>query len=85
GVMTLRSLDDAVRLSAAAERATRVVVIGAGFIGLEAAAFLTKRGLSVTVLSREEIPFAKRFGEAVGAALKRYHAGNGVTFVTGTV
>ncbi|MGH1587525.1 FAD-dependent oxidoreductase [Methylobacterium phyllosphaerae] len=85
GVMTLRSLDDAVRLSAAAEDAKRVVVIGAGFIGLEAAAFLNKRGLSVTVLSREEIPFAKRFGEAVGAALKRYHAGNGVTFVTGSV
>ncbi|MEL6061661.1 MULTISPECIES: FAD-dependent oxidoreductase [unclassified Methylobacterium] len=85
GVMTLRSLDDAVRLSEAAEEAKRVVVIGAGFIGLEAAAFLTKRGLSVTVLSREEIPFAKRFGEAVGAALKRYHAGNGVTFVTGSV
>lgn len=85
GVMTLRSLDDAVRLSAAAEQAKRVVVIGAGFIGLEAAAFLTKRGLSVTVLAREEIPFAKRFGEAVGAALKRYHAGNGVTFVTGKV
>ena len=85
GVMTLRSLDDAVRLSAAAERVKRVVVIGAGFIGLEAAAFLTKRGLSVTVLAREETPFAKRFGEAVGAALKRYHAGNGVTFVTGEV
>jgi NADPH-dependent 2,4-dienoyl-CoA reductase/sulfur reductase-like enzyme len=61
------------------------VVIGAGFIGLEAAAFLTKRGLAVTVLSREEIPFAKRFGEAVGTALKRFHAGNGVTFVTGSV
>ncbi len=85
GVMTLRSLDDAVRLSEAAEQAKRVVVIGAGFIGLEAAAFLTKRGLSVTVLSREEIPFAKRFGEAVGAALKQYHSGNGITFVTGTV
>ncbi|MGU3664826.1 FAD-dependent oxidoreductase [Methylobacterium sp. A49B] len=85
GVMTLRSLDDAVRLSEAAGAAERVVVIGAGFIGLEAAAFLTKRGLSVTVLSREEIPFAKRFGEAVGAALKRYHAGTGVTFVTGAV
>ncbi|SFL72160.1 FAD-dependent oxidoreductase [Methylobacterium pseudosasicola] len=85
GVMTLRSLDDAVRLSDAAERAKRVVVIGAGFIGLEAAAFLTKRGLSVTVLSREAVPFAKRFGEAVGAGLKRYHEGNGVTFVTGQV
>ena len=85
GVMTLRSLDDAVRLSDAAAQARRAVVVGAGFIGLEAAAFLTKRGLSVTVLSREAVPFAKRFGEAVGAALKRYHAGNGVTFVTGTV
>ena len=85
GVMTLRSLDDAVRLSEAAGHAKRVVVIGAGFIGLEAAAFLTKRGLSVTVLSREEIPFAKRFGADVGAALKRYHAGNGITFLTGKV
>ncbi|KQO64187.1 FAD-dependent oxidoreductase [Methylobacterium sp. Leaf88] len=85
GVFTLRSLDDAVRVSEAAGEAKSVVVVGAGFIGLEAAAFLTKRGLSVTVLAREDIPFAKRFGEAVGAALKRYHAGNGVTFETGSV
>ncbi len=85
GVHTLRSLDDAVRLSAAAEDAKQVVVIGSGFIGLEAAAFLTKRGLAVTVLAREAVPFAKRFGEAVGAALKRYHAGNGVHFAEGRV
>lgn len=85
GVYTLRSLDDAVRLSGAAEDGKRVVVIGAGFIGMEAAAFLTKRGLSVTVLARDEVPFAKRFGEAVGAALKAYHSGNGVTFERGAV
>ncbi len=85
GVFTLRSLDDARRLSEAAGDAKSVVVVGAGFIGLEAAAFLNKRGLSVTVLAREDIPFAKRFGEQVGAALKRYHAGNGVTFATGSV
>lgn len=85
GVYTLRSLDDAVRLSEAVEDGKRVVVIGAGFIGMEAAAFLTKRGLSVTVLAREEVPFAKRFGEAVGAALKAYHSGNGVTFERGSV
>ncbi|MCJ2013991.1 FAD-dependent oxidoreductase [Methylobacterium sp. J-076] len=85
GVFTLRSLDDAVRISEAAAGGKRVVVIGAGFIGLEAAAFLTKRGLSVTVLAREEVPFAKRFGEAVGAALKQYHAGNGVKFEAGSV
>jgi NADPH-dependent 2,4-dienoyl-CoA reductase/sulfur reductase-like enzyme/nitrite reductase/ring-hydroxylating ferredoxin subunit len=85
GVFTLRSLDDAVAVSEAARTGQRVVVIGAGFIGMEAAAFLTKRGLPVTVLAREEVPFAKRFGEAVGAALKRYHEGNGVTFVRGSV
>ena len=85
GVFTLRSLDDAVRVSEAAGEAKTVVVVGAGFIGMEAAAFLTKRGLSVTVLAREAVPFAKRFGDAVGAALKRYHAGNGVTFETGSV
>jgi NADPH-dependent 2,4-dienoyl-CoA reductase/sulfur reductase-like enzyme len=44
-----------------------------------------RRRLSVTVLAREEVPFAKRFGEAVGAALKQYHADNGVTFETGSV
>jgi len=85
GVFTLRSLDDALRVSEAAGSAKRVVVVGAGFIGLEAAAFLTKRGLAVTVLAREEVPFAKRFGEAVGAALKHYHEGNGVTFAQGSV
>lgn len=87
GVFTLRSLDDAVRVSEAAGegKGKRAVVIGAGFIGMEAAAFLTKRGLAVTVLAREEVPFAKRFGEEVGAALKRYHSGNGVTFEKGSV
>jgi len=85
GVFTLRSLDDALRVSEAAGEGKNVVVVGAGFIGLEAAAFLTKRGLAVTVLAREEVPFAKRFGEAVGAALKQYHAGNGVTFAQGSV
>ena len=85
GVFTLRSLDDAVRVSEAAGEGQSVVVVGAGFIGLEAAAFLTKRGLSVTVLAREDVPFVKRFGEAVGAALKQYHAGNGVTFEKGSV
>ena len=85
GVLTLRSLDDAVDLSERAETARRIVVVGGGFIGLEAAAFLTKRGRTVTVLAREEFPLAKRFGEAVAGGLKRFHAGNSVTFRQGEV
>ncbi|MFG5118189.1 FAD-dependent oxidoreductase [Methylorubrum sp. POS3] len=85
GVFTLRSLDDAIHVSEAADEGKKIVVVGAGFIGMEAAAFLKKRGLSVTILAREKVPFAKRFGEAVGSALMQYHIGNGVVFETGSV
>lgn len=85
GVLTLRSLDDAVELTTRAGKAKRLVVVGGGFIGLEAAAFLTKRGLEVTVVSREALPFGKRFGEAVAAGIKAFHEKNGVQFRTGQV
>ncbi|MGX5774636.1 FAD-dependent oxidoreductase [Methylorubrum zatmanii] len=85
GAVTLRSLDDAVALSERAQKAARIVVVGGGFIGLEAAAFLTKRGRAVTVLAREEWPLAKRFGEAVARGLKRFHEGKGVGFRQGEV
>lgn len=85
GVLILRSLDDAVRLSERAESTKRVVVIGGGFIGLEAAAFLTKRGLETTVVATEALPLGKRFGEAVAKGLKAFHEGNGVAFRAGKV
>ena len=84
-VFTLRSLDDAVALSAAAEVGKSIAVIGGGFIGLEAAAFLTKRGLAATVVSPEPLPLAARFGDDVAAALKVYHEGTGVRFVHGKI
>lgn len=50
GVHYLRTLDDATGLQAELAAAKRVVVVGAGFIGLEFAASARKRGLEVTVL-----------------------------------
>ncbi len=84
-IFTLRSLDDAVALSAAAQPGAKIAVIGGGFIGLEAAAFLTKRGLSATVVSPEPLPLATRFGDDVAAAIKIHHEGTGVRFVHGKV
>ncbi len=55
-VFTLRSADDADAIIGAALPASRVVVIGTGFIGMEAAAALTKRGLAVTVVGHGSIP-----------------------------
>ena len=84
-VFTLRSLADAEAISAAAETAKTLVVIGGGFIGLEAAAFLTKRGLAATVVSPEPLPLAARMGDDVAHALKVHHEGAGVRFVHGEV
>ena len=57
GVLQLRTLDDAAevqrRLQAGARRA---VVVGAGYIGLEVAEGLLKRGLHVTVVERLDAP-----------------------------
>ena len=84
-VFTLRSLEDAVAISTAADGAKNVVTVGGGFIGLEAAAFLTKRGLTATVASPEALPFAKRFGDDVAGAIKAHHEANGIRFVEGKV
>ncbi len=84
-VHTLRSLDDGVAISAAAGESKTVVIIGSGFIGLEAAAFLTKRGLRASVVSPEPLPFATRFGEEVAGVIKRNQEAIGVTLLCGEV
>lgn len=52
GVHTFHSLEDAKRVAVAAEMAREAVVIGAGFVGLEAAYALARRRLAVTVIER---------------------------------
>ncbi|MCG3177784.1 MAG: Coenzyme A disulfide reductase [Phycisphaerae bacterium] len=69
-VMTLRNVADMDRLEAAARDGSRAVVIGAGFIGLEMAENLRRRGLSVTLVEKLDQVFApmdKEMAAAVGA------------------
>ncbi len=83
GLFTLRSLHDAERISAAAEKASNAVVIGASFIGMELAASLTGRGLSVTVVAPEDTPFEKILGSEIGRVILSDHEKNGVSFRLG--
>jgi NADPH-dependent 2,4-dienoyl-CoA reductase/sulfur reductase-like enzyme len=66
-----------------AERNKKVVIIGTSFIGLEAASALVQKGLQVTVMGKEKLPFAKQFGEPAAAALKNLHENRGTKFRLG--
>lgn len=78
GVHVLRTLDDAETLRAELVDGARVVVIGAGFIGLEAAATASKRGAKVTVLEGLEAPLIRALGAEMGSAIGDVHIRNGV-------
>jgi NADPH-dependent 2,4-dienoyl-CoA reductase/sulfur reductase-like enzyme/nitrite reductase/ring-hydroxylating ferredoxin subunit len=79
-VFYLRTLDDSRAIIAAAASAKRAVVIGASFIGLEVAASLRTRGLDVSVVAPDTVPFAKVFGEKLGSHIKTLHEQHGVKF-----
>lgn len=79
GVHVLRTLGDSLRLrDEIADGAARVVVIGAGFIGLEAAATARQKGCTVTVLEAGPAPLVRGLGPELGAAVASVHARHGV-------
>jgi NADPH-dependent 2,4-dienoyl-CoA reductase/sulfur reductase-like enzyme len=80
-VFVLRSLADthAIRQQAAACR--HAVILGAGFIGLEAAAALRQQNIEVTVVSRDKAPMAALLGDALSGHVCARHTVRGVRFV----
>jgi NADPH-dependent 2,4-dienoyl-CoA reductase/sulfur reductase-like enzyme len=77
-VHVLRTRADCTRLIASLDSKPRVVIAGASFIGLEAAAALRHRGLDVTVVAPESVPFARVLGEDIGRMLQTRHEREGV-------
>jgi len=78
GVLYLRSVGDSDRLKTAIENASRVAVIGAGWIGLETAAAARTAGAEVTVLEMAELPLLRVLGREVAEVFARLHAEHGV-------
>ncbi|MFX4271488.1 NAD(P)/FAD-dependent oxidoreductase [Propionibacteriaceae bacterium Y1685] len=77
-VHTLRTHDDAVHLLTAADRARRVLVIGAGFLGTEVAATLATHGRSVTLVDRGSAPMINVLGPEAAEAVADLHRSHGV-------
>ncbi|MFF5979464.1 NAD(P)/FAD-dependent oxidoreductase [Streptomyces olindensis] len=82
--LELRGVDDAERLLAAFQNSGHLVVIGAGFIGMEAAATGRRRGLDVTVVDIAAYPMSRAFGPEVGRWFLRRHEDHGVRVLCST-
>jgi NADPH-dependent 2,4-dienoyl-CoA reductase/sulfur reductase-like enzyme/nitrite reductase/ring-hydroxylating ferredoxin subunit len=79
-VHVLRSLADSRAIIAAAKGAKRAVILGASFIGLEAAAALRAREIEVHVPAPERLPLERVFGVELARAVRALHEEHGVDF-----
>jgi 3-phenylpropionate/trans-cinnamate dioxygenase ferredoxin reductase component len=78
GVMVLRSLEDATALKARLATARHLVVVGGGFIGLEAAASARKLGVAVSLLEMQDRLMARAIGPDVSQHFASVHRSHGV-------
>ncbi|MCX4904610.1 NAD(P)/FAD-dependent oxidoreductase [Streptomyces sp. NBC_00878] len=79
----LRTLDDALALRDRLAQGRRLVVVGAGFLGAEAAAVARGLGAEVTLLEPAPVPLGHAVGNEVGRVLSAAHLENGVDLRTG--
>lgn len=85
GVHVVRTLADSLALRAELEAGpSRVVVIGAGFIGAEVASSCRKRGIEVTLVEAMPLPLERILGAEMGRVCAQVHIENGVDLRLGT-
>ncbi|MFW6061999.1 MAG: FAD-dependent oxidoreductase, partial [Planctomycetota bacterium] len=82
-VRLLRTFADCEFLRAQAGQINRAVVVGASFIGMEVAGSLASRGVHVTVIAPESVPFELVMGRPVGRMYQQVHEENGNEFRMG--
>lgn len=81
GVCTIRTLEDAAKVRALLDAGpSRVVVVGAGFIGSEVASVCRERGLEVTLVEMGEAPLVNALGGTAGSVATRLQRRAGVDF-----
>jgi len=79
-IFYLRSFSDCDMIINAVKVASKAVIIGASFIGMETAHSLHERKADVTVIAPEEVPFKNIFGNDIGSLIKRLHEEHGIKF-----
>ena len=82
-VSTLRTIEDSRLLRERLQAGERLLIIGAGFIGLEVAAAARAAGVQVSVVELERLPLLALLGEEVAGWFADLHAGEGVELILG--
>lgn len=83
-VLTLRSLADSQAIRDALDPASRLLLIGAGFIGAEVAASARKLGKDVLLIEAAPVPLERALGREVGEIYAGIHRAHGVDVRTAT-
>ena len=83
-VLTLRSLHDSQAIRKALKESSRLLLVGAGFIGAEVGASARQMGKEVLMVESAPVPLSRALGHEVGEIYAGIHRKNGVDVRTGT-
>lgn len=79
-IFVIRTIEDSYGIYGQLGPEKHVVILGASFVGMEAAAYCVEKVKSVTVIGRDTVPFRGVLGEEIGARLMALHKEKGVLF-----
>lgn len=82
-IQYLRNVEDALRFRKCVQHRSRIVIVGGGVIGLEAACAAARNGCRVTVIESEARLLARAFPPLVSDLVAARHRSHGVAFVFG--
>lgn len=85
GVFFFKSLQDAERIISVIPKIKKAAVIGGGFIGLEIAEALRKKGISVTVIEKEDRLLPRMLDKEMAGIVSSHLLKNGIDIITGQV
>jgi 3-phenylpropionate/trans-cinnamate dioxygenase ferredoxin reductase component len=85
GVFHIHTVDDAEALRQAMATAKTAVLVGGGYISLEAGSQMVKRGIETTIVTQEVCPWGHFVSNETGNFLRRYFEAKGVQFIVGEI
>ena len=77
-VWTLRTIEDARAIDCAMTKASRVAIVGGGFLGCEVASTARERGIAVTIIDRSSTLLHRALRAPLGAMIGDFHRKAGV-------